>query len=143
MTLDEYLAVADQGMKWCRGCQAWQAVAAFGPDRSRGDGLATLCREAKNRRGRASYQPVTTPRPSGRRRVSARDDDKLQARRRVNYLVEQGLLPNPNDVPCVDCSHLADDRRHEYDHHLGYAAEHHEDVEAVCSRCHHTREQNR
>ena len=32
---------------------------------------------------------------------------------------------------------------YEYDHHLGYAAEHHEHhehVEALCSKCHHARE---
>jgi hypothetical protein len=31
------------------------------------------------------------------------------------------------------------ERRHEYDHHLGYAAEHHGDVEAVCTVCHRAR----
>lgn len=44
--------------------------------------------------------------------------------------------PNPNSLPCVDCGHLGDDRRHEYDHHLGYEAEHHYDVQPVCSKCH-------
>jgi hypothetical protein len=34
-------------------------------------------------------------------------------------------------------------RRHEYDHYLGYAAEHHEHVQAVCSKCHHEREEKR
>lgn len=33
--------------------------------------------------------------------------------------------------------------RHEYDHHLGYGAAHHEHVEAVCSRCHHRRAEER
>ena len=73
--------------------------------------------------------------------MPSRDGDKKQARRRVNYLVDIGLLPDPDDVPCVDCGHLgADGPRHEYDHYLGYSAEHHEDVEAVCSGCHHKRE---
>jgi hypothetical protein len=53
------------------------------------------------------------------------------------------MRPNPNDIPCVDCGHIGSDRRHEYDHHLGYAADHHGDVEAVCSRCHHARERRR
>ena len=45
----------------------------------------------------------------------------------------------------MDCGHEygSGERRHEYDHHLGYAAEHHEDVEAVCSKCHHAREDMR
>lgn len=48
-----------------------------------------------------------------------------------------------DDLACTDCGHRGDDRRHEYDHYLGYAAEHHEDVESVCSPCHHRREKNR
>ena len=73
--------------------------------------------------------------------MPSRDGDKKQARRRVNYLVDIGLLPDPDDVPCVDCGHLgADGPRHEYDHYLGYEAVHHEDVEPVCSSCHHERE---
>jgi hypothetical protein len=63
----------------------------------------------------------------------------------VNYLIEARLLPPPNDRPCADCGHLwvEGGPRHEYDHHLGYTAEHHEDVEAVCSGCHHAREATR
>jgi hypothetical protein len=48
-----YLARRDAGEKWCRGCRAWHARTAFGVDRSRGDGLAPLCRDAKNQRERA------------------------------------------------------------------------------------------
>ena len=42
--------------------------------------------------------------------------------------------------PCPTVRALGGDRRHEYDHHLGYASEHHEHVEPVCSACHHERE---
>jgi hypothetical protein len=73
----------------------------------------------------------------------ARDGDREQARGRVNHLVRVGLLPDPNDVPCTDCGHTGTDRRHEYDHHHGYAPAHHEDVQAVCSGCHHRRERAR
>ena len=52
-------------------------------------------------------------------------------------------MPDPGGVPCTDCGHLGDDLRHEYDHYLGYAAEHHEDVQAVCSQCHHDRSDRR
>jgi hypothetical protein len=63
----------------------------------------------------------------------------------VNYLVEARLIPHPNELPCVDCGHewAPGQRRHEYDHHLGYAPEHHEHVEAVCTLCHHRREDER
>lgn len=53
--------------------------------------------------------------------------------------------PTPT-LPCVDCGHIrsnSEERRHEYDHHLGYAAEHHEHVEPVCTTCHHRRENER
>ena len=55
------------------------------------------------------------------------------------------MIPSPNEMPCVDCGHIwgEGERRHEYDHYRGYAAEHHETVEAVCSKCHHERERRR
>lgn len=78
-------------------------------------------------------------------RVEARDGDKKQARRRVNYLVEQGRIPHPNSLPCIDCGHCHSPvaGRHEYDHHLGYGTSHQTDVEVVCSMCHHRRELER
>lgn len=70
--------------------------------------------------------------------MPARDGDKIQARQRINVEVRTGHRPHPNALPCVDCGHIwaRGERRHEYDHFLGYAAEHHLDVQAVCSRCH-------
>ena len=74
-----------------------------------------------------------------------RNGDKKQARRRVNYLVEQGRIPRPNDLPCVDC---ADElglpsTRHEYDHAKGYDDDNQLYVEPVCRRCHENREEAR
>jgi hypothetical protein len=67
-----------------------------------------------------------------------RDGDKKQARQRINVEVRTGRRPHPDTLPCSDCGHVwtPDGRRHEYDHYLGYAAEHHYDVEAVCTKCH-------
>ena len=78
----------------------------------------------------------------GRSFVPARDGDKKQARRRITFFVESQLLPHQNKLPCVDCGHIwrEGERRHEYDHYLGYAAEKHECVEAVCTKCHRNRE---
>ena len=118
--------------KWCTACKATHDRDAFGLDASRGDGLAARCLASR----RVTIKKKRTVFKRHGRLVPARDGDKKQARRRVNYLVEQGRFPSPNALPCTDCGHLADDRRHEYDHHLGYAAEHHENVEAVCSVCH-------
>lgn len=68
----------------------------------------------------------------------ARDGDKKQARQRINVEVRMGRRPHPNTLACADCGHIhaSGERRHEYDHHLGYAAEHHLDVEPVCTICH-------
>lgn len=76
-------------------------------------------------------RPGPTPYP-------ARDGDKRQARQRINVEVRSGRRPHPNSLPCFDCGHVWADGefRHEYDHHLGYAAEHHLDVQAVCNSCH-------
>jgi hypothetical protein len=74
-----------------------------------------------------------------------RDGDKLQARRRINYLVEQGRIAHPDDLPCMDCGDEVFVRRyrHEYDHARGYAGQNQLYVEPVCSRCHHAREEAR
>lgn len=142
VTVAEYRRKKAKGLKWCTKCKTWHPESSFGRDSSRYDRLSAKCRESSRAVGRAAYQPK--PRPAkGRSFVPARDGDKLQARRRVNHFVEVGLLPNPNDLPCLDCGHRDSDRRHEYDHYLGYAAEHHEAVQAVCTTCHHRREGER
>lgn len=140
----EYRKKVDAGQKWCVLCRAWHPTSKFGVDRSRWDGLASSCLESRRRDRRDRYCPKARP-AKGRSFVPARDGDKLQARRRVNYFVEAGLLPPPNNVPCVDCGHefIGKGNRHEYDHYKGYAAQHHEDVEAVCKRCHVKREETR
>jgi hypothetical protein len=143
-SVTEYLDRMNAGLRWCYQDQAWEPADDFGKDSSRIDGLGRSCRRSVNARARAAYDPK--PRPaSGRRFVEPRDDDRKQARRRVNYLVGAGLLPHPNALPCTDCGRtwLDGAPRHEYDHYLGYAQDHHEDVEAVCSRCHHAREGGR
>ena len=74
--------------------------------------------------------------------VPPRDGDRRQARRRINVEVRGGRRPHPNALPCKDCGHVwaPGERRHEYDHFLGYSAEHHYDVEAVCTICHAARD---
>ena len=69
----------------------------------------------------------------------------MQARRRINYLVETGKIPRPAELPCVDCCDevFLKEYRHEYDHAHGYNGENQLYVEPVCSRCHHAREEAR
>lgn len=140
LTPTEYLNRVNVGLRWCYRDQDWEPVANFGRDRTRSDGLDRSCRRSRN--AAAKRRRVPKPPVIGRRYVEARDGDQAQARRRVNYLIEAGLIPAPNLLPCIDCRHewAVGERRHEYDHHLGYAPEHHEHVEPVCTTCHHARE---
>lgn len=131
-----------EATKWCTRCKTEHPISAFGRDRSRGDGLSASClasrrvAERKPQRGSLGRRKWLKP---------TRDGDKRQARRRINYLVEQGRIPHPDDLPCTDCGDgvYANSYRHEYDHALGYDGENQLIVEAVCSRCHHNREDAR
>ena len=132
------------GEKRCAKCRESKPHTSFGTDRSRADGLTYWCLDCRNARGRAKYERKGHP---GRRGWIApfRDGDKRQARRRVNYLVEQGLLPRPDDLPCADCMDmsLTPGGRHEYDHARGYDGANQIYVEPVCQRCHRNREEVR
>jgi hypothetical protein len=141
VSVDEYRTQVASGNKWCVGCKAWHAVSAFGADRSRADGLNTVCRDRKSAAAKEKYQP--RPRSPRGFLKPTRDGDKAQARRRINYLVEQRKIPAPGSLPCVDCGHLGKDRRHEYDHARGYDGPNQLYVEAVCAPCHHRREAER
>jgi hypothetical protein len=147
ISLDEYERRLAAGERWCFACRAWHPRDAFHVDRSRSDGLARACKESRNRSGREKYEPVPDDqrRPPGPPPNPPRDGDTEQARQRINVLVRTGKIPHPNELPCADCGHVyvEGERRHEYDHHLGYAAEHHYDVEAVCTVCHTRRGEER
>ena len=103
-----------------------------------------MCTECRNSGARARYVKKG---PAGRRGwiEPTRDGDRKQARRRINYLVEQGLIPHPDDLPCFDCADMVfvGNFRHEYDHARGYDGENQLYVESVCSKCHHAREEVR
>lgn len=143
-TVEEYKRRVAAGEKWCTLCATWHPRDEFGADKSRHDGKAASCRESRRADARARYQPKPPPTP-GRAYVAARDGDRVQARGRINHLVNVGVLPDPNDQPCADCEHKwsEGERRHEYDHHQGYAPEHHEHVESVCTTCHAKRARDR
>jgi hypothetical protein len=144
--MSDHTSIAWTEAKKCPGCGLVKESGAFGRDRTTGDGLTGWCRVCRNAAGRRRYRPVTGPIRHGPLPKPARDGDKSQARHRVNHAVDVGLLPDPEDEPCADCGDavfLSGRKRHEYDHYLGYAAEHHLDVESVCSTCHHNREELR
>lgn len=78
-------------------------------------------------------------------RIEWTEDQKDAARIAVNVEVRFGRLPRPNTLPCTDCGHIwkPGERRHEYDHHNGYAPEHYLDVEPVCTTCHARRDSSK
>lgn len=125
LSFAEWCAKRADGLKWCSRHKDWHPVGDFPADLSRGDGLRPWCNPCVAAYGRT------------------RPQDKTPARAAVNNAVRAGKLPSARSVPCVDCGHLGDDRRHEYDHHLGHEPEHWLDVECVCTRCHRSREDSR
>lgn len=131
--------------KWCTGCKTEHPKTAFGKDSSRGDGLDAKCLMFRKRRYSETFIPSDRMKPMGPAPDPSRDGDKKQARHRVNLHVQNGRLPHPNTIPCYDCLHIwnAGERRHEYDHYLGYSAENHLEVQSVCTTCHGSRERNR
>lgn len=68
--------------------------------------------------------------------------EKQKARARVNKLVQAKKIPHPNELPCTDCGHVwaPGERRHEYDHHHGYARKYFLSVQSVCTLCHSKRD---
>jgi hypothetical protein len=118
---------------------AWHSISAFGRDANRYDGLTALCAEQRNSRSRSRYVPVPLDKRKrmGSPPFAPRDGDKVQARQRINVLVRTGRKPHPNSIPCTDCGHKwkRGERRHVYDHYLGYAAAHHYNVQSVCMLC--------
>lgn len=144
LTADEYRANVAAGLKYCGGCKAWHpaTVAVFGVDSTRYDKLVPRCRVSRQGQHARTYVRRDRTSPPGPPRLAARAGDRKQARHSVNLLVRSGRLAAPNTLPCFDCGNVwkEGDSRHEYDHHLGYAAEHHLDVQAVCVSCHRARE---
>jgi hypothetical protein len=139
ISLRAFEARVARGEKWCVGHKAFHPRTGFGQDVSRYDGLASSCIEWRRDRYRSSYVSQATGAPKGPPAAAPRTGDKRQARRRINVLVRSGRLARPNSLPCFDCGHVCKkpvDKRHEYDHYLGYSREHHYDVQAVCTNCH-------
>jgi hypothetical protein len=137
--VDQYRALAEEGLKRCTCCKVWHSVGEYGIDRSRFDRRSPKCKTCAAQLRKRRYTPVHPDfrKPKGPTLFPNRNGDKRQARIRVNQLVRRGAIPAPSDLPCALCGHIKNDLRHEYHHHKGYAPEHHTTVIPVCSRCHH------
>jgi hypothetical protein len=93
---------------------------------------------------RAAAEQTNKARPTPLQRIAPKDD-RLRARRTVTVMVKNKIIPPANSMTCIDCGHIwsKGERRHEYDHHLGYDPAHFADVESVCTTCHTRREEQR
>lgn len=136
MSLEEYKDKIKSGYLWCTGCKCWHYKNEFNNDKSRSSGKAQSCRDYLKFEYKKKYVPKPRVSKKGCRFVNPRDGDKKQARRRVNHLVEIGILPHPNILKCSNCNNEKKSKRNEYHHHNGYGAEHQEDVIVLCSACH-------
>lgn len=133
-----HVSQRNKGLKWCVGCKEWHLKDEFGKDATRYDELSASCLKYRRITLKKRYKPISRVSKKGIRFASIRDGDKKQARARVNHLVQLGFLPAPNILPCKDCGHIykKGERRHEYDHYMGYLKQYQETVEAVCTTCH-------
>lgn len=145
ISVEEYTKFVELGLKSCFRCKQWLSKDLFLSDKSRYDGKNPSCRQCKNAYYRSKHKgiPQELRQPMGPEPHPNRDGDKKQARMRVNLHVKAGRLPRPNNLACVDCGHFGSDKRHEYDHYQGYAAENHLKVQCVCTSCHAQREKQR
>jgi NUMOD3 motif/HNH endonuclease len=76
MTLEEYQAKAEQGLKFCTRCKSWRPATDFGRDHFRGDGRASTCTPCRRitvrvpTKGRPSAFKGRTHTEEARRRMS-------------------------------------------------------------------------
>lgn len=66
---------------------------------------------------------------------------KASANQAVHLEVRAGIRPHANTLPCTNCGHVYSpgERRHEWDHYLGYDRENWFSVVVLCTRCHHAK----
>lgn len=125
----EYTELRERGLKRCYYCKTWVSISKFGTDRSRGDNLASTCKSCRTKKDRGRNRGVSI--------------EQRRAHRLIQMRVLRGKLENPNLISCMDCGHTGSDRRHEYDHYLGYEGINREMVQAVCTLCHVDRHKER
>ena len=136
LSVEEYLRRTDAGLKRCSACHQWKmAKDDFARNPAMRDGRANACKECSNHWHRRHYTPAP-PRSKGKFRSAPRDGDSGQAKHRVNYRVDIGLLPPADSLPCSRCGHIGSDKKHNYHHDQGYQANHHLSVIVLCVGCH-------
>jgi len=111
ITLPEYMSNLEAGLKRCRRCRNWREREIFGVDRSRSDGLATVC--SLCRRTPRQLQLIPRTRAEVERRRYATDEAYRFERRQHAHARRRGvkklsvfnaeLLMEQTDGRCVYC----------------------------------------
>lgn len=93
ISVDEYRALRRSGLKYCWRCRSWRPVSGFGPDASRGDGLAARCSSCRRR---PRQVPLITPTAAERDRLRYATDERYRLERRQHaHARKRGVAPLP------------------------------------------------
>lgn len=121
LSMEDYLALLENGHKYCWKCRTWKPLASFNIDRSRPDGHKAICRCCSRVAKRRSFLPGPPDSRTGYLAVEA-----------VRAAIRCGELPRADEVACAHCGQQA---RH-YHHRNGYGQEALLDVIPLCVSCH-------
>lgn len=109
------------GLKFCWRCREWKPREMFSSDRTRGDGLKSVCQPCDHVLIRRSQRLSRPDVKTGNRASEA-----------VRQAIRRGDLCPVDECACVACGLPAQD----YHHHLGYEDSHLLDVVPLCKSCH-------
>jgi len=127
ISIADYAAFLEAGLKWCTSCKDWHDRSAFGRDAGRGDGLKAECLSSRHVQPRSALErfqeKVGLPTaigciewlgskyPAGY--GSFWYEDRVQPAQRVAWLLFVGLIPDGlyvlhrcDNRPCVNHEHL-------------------------------------
>ncbi len=118
LSLAEYLARIENGLKRCTRCKKWNSISDFDIDRSRQDGVTASCKPCRGVSVRL-------------KRISMESPSEVQrGHDAVRWAIRRGHLQKPTELVC-QCGKQAK----QYHHYKGYRR-HELDVIALCISCH-------
>jgi hypothetical protein len=135
ITADVYRSERAKGNLWCCAHKRFEPICCFSKHKNRSTGRQSRCKEAAQEADVKRYE--IRLQELGKTRKTREDGNKRQAQARISYLLRIGKLKHANAYSCNKCGHkYQGDVKHEWHHHKGYAVQYHEDVIALCKRCH-------
>jgi len=126
-----YQTYIAQGLKRCSSCTLWQTIEHYYVHKRKDKAFpSSSCKGCLSVQSKQAY--------TGNSRKLPQDGNKAQAYRTIRKEIENGTRKHPNTLPCANCGRvwLDGDTRHEYHHHLGFAADFHTSVTPLCKPCH-------